>query len=174
MNFQLKQLGQGIALASLLAAAGTAYGATQGTLGADSTGTLDVTVSIEDRVQISALNDIPLGTYSGTGPLNGSDDFCVYRNGTGLYSLQVVGSENTGPGGVFRLTNGTDFITYSVSVNDSPLLDGEDVDGTGSSTSVVCGGSTNANLGVEVAEGDLQSAPSGNYSDRITLVVSPR
>ncbi len=173
MNFKLQQLGQGIALASLLAAAGTTYGATQGSLGAESTGSLDVTVTIEERVQISGLNDIALGTYSGAGDLSGSDDFCVYRNGTGFYTLEV-GSQNPATSGAFRLTNGTAFIPYSVSVNGTSLLHGENVEGTGHASSVTCGSSTNASLAVEVLASDLQAAPSGAYADTITLVVSPR
>ncbi len=171
MNFKLKQLGQGIALASLLAAAGTAYGAEDGTLGGTSTGSLDVLVEIADRVQISGLDDIDLGLYSGTGPLTGDDAFCIYRNGTGLYEVEIT-SENE-DGGAFRMVSGTNFINYSVTFNTASVSSGDEVSGTGDATSLTCGGSTNTTLAVTVAEAELQSAVSGNYADTITMVVSP-
>jgi len=189
MNFWLKQLGQGIAVAASMAAAGAAYSAEDGQLGTTSTGTLDVAVEVEDRVQISGLNDIPFGTYSGTGNLRSSDGFCVYRNGTGLYSLQVESAHPDGDtfrlstrGGPVRPTRpnrpspGTDttFIPYSVIINGVLISHGEVVNGTGSAISATCSGEINAEVAVEVAASDLQAAPSGSYEDTITLTLSPR
>ncbi len=173
MNFKLKQLGQGIALASLLAAGGMVSAAEDGTLGATSTGSLDVLVSIADRVQISGLDDIDLGAYSGSGELTGSDSFCVYRNGTGLYDVEI--SSANADGGAFRMVSGTDnFLTYTVTFAGEAVSSGEEIEGAGHSTSVTCGGGTNTTLAVSVAEAALQGAVSGSYADTVTMVVSPR
>lgn len=178
MAFTIHKLGQGIALASLLAAAGSAYSANDGSLGATSTGDLDVSVEIADRVQISGLNDIDFGAYAGSGDLNGGDAFCVYRNGTGAYSVTITSAEAAG--GSFRLSNGTDFIPYSVSFNDdadiaggSAVSAGDTLNGAGHASSVSCGGSSNASIGVSIAASALQAAPSGVYTDTITLLVEP-
>lgn len=178
MAFAIHKLGKGIALASLLAAAGTAYSANDGSLGATSTGDLDVRVDIADRVQISGLNDIDFGAYAGAGDLDGSDAFCVYRNGTGSYNVTI--SSAGADGGNFRLSNGTSFIAYSVRFNDdaditggSDVSSGDTLAGTGSATSVTCGGASNASLGVSIAANALQAAPSGIYTDTITLLVEP-
>lgn len=170
MNFQLGKLGKGIALASFLTASGGVLAAEQGTLGETSTGKLDVLVDIADRVQISGLNDIDLGTYTGTGDLVGDDSFCVYRNGTGAYKV-TVSSENA-DGGTFRVSNGTDHIAYSVKYNDTEnLTSGQELSATGHATSVTCGGSDNATLEVRMLEAALQAAPTGDFSDTITLYV---
>lgn len=179
MAFAINKLGKGIALASLLAAAGSAYSANDGSLGATSTGDLDVIVSVADRVQISGLNDIDFGAYAGTGGLDGNDAFCVYRNGTGAYSVSIDSPQ--ADGGNFRLSDGSNFIAYSVTFNDdadiaggSAVSSGDPLTGTGSATSLTCGGASNASLGVSIAENDLQAAASGNYTDTLTLVVSPQ
>ncbi len=178
MAFAINKLGKGIALASLMAAAGTAYSATDGTLGATSTGSLDVRVEIADRVQISGLDDIDLGTYSGSGDLDGSDAFCVYRNGTGGYEVTI--SSPQADDGAFRLRSGDEFIAYSVTFNDeaeitggSAVNSGDKLAGTGSATSVTCGNGSNASLGVSIAAVALQAAPTGVYTDTITLLVEP-
>lgn len=179
MAFAINKLGKGIALASLLAAAATAYSAEDGSLDATSTGSLDVSVAITDRVQITGLNDIDFGAYTGTGALDGNDAFCVYRNGTGAYNVTVSSAE--ADGGTFRLRNGTDFIAYSVTFNDdaditggSAVTSGQTLAGSGSANSLTCGGASNASLGVSIAANDLQAAASGNYIDTITLMVAPQ
>ncbi|MCC5888714.1 MAG: spore coat protein U domain-containing protein [Gammaproteobacteria bacterium] len=178
MAFAINKLGKGIALASLMVAAGTAYSANDGSLGATSTGDLTVSVDIANRVQISGLNDIDFGTYAGSGDLERSDDFCVYRNGTGSYNVTISSSQ--AEGGSFRLVNGPNAIPYSVRFNDaaditggSDVSSGDTLAGTGSATSLTCGGSSNASLGVSIAASALQAAPSGFYTDVITLLVEP-
>jgi len=178
MAFAINKLGKSIALASLLAAAGTAYSANDGSLGATSTGDLDVSVDIADRVQISGLDDIDFGAYAGFGDLDSNDAFCVYRNGTGAYNVTISSAE--ADGGTFRLSNGSDFIAYSVSFNDdADITGGTDVGsgdtlaGNGSATSLTCGGASNASLGVSIPENVLQAAASGAYTDTITLLVEP-
>ena len=62
----MPQIGKALAVAAVATfAASNAFAATQGTLGATSTGSLNITLTIDQLVQISALNDIALGNYTG-------------------------------------------------------------------------------------------------------------
>ena len=174
------RIARSIALASALAgAAAGALAASDGSLGADSTGTLGLSLDIADRVQITGLSDIALGTYSGSGDLTGSASFCVYRNGTGLYDLKASSANEDGV--VFRAIGGGEFIPYAVKVDaDTDASDGVAVDsGTaetglqGHATATDCGGSDNAAVQVSFAEADLQAASTSAYADTITLLVTP-
>ncbi|HSG89845.1 MAG TPA: hypothetical protein VLA56_11585 [Pseudomonadales bacterium] len=173
------KIARSIALVSALIASGSALAANDGTRGLESTGDLQVTLSVNDRVQITRLNDIALGAFSGTGDLVGADGFCAYRNGSGLYDLTV--SSANAAAGVFRAVSGTDFLAYTVKVDQ----DADASDGTlttsgavqaglaGSGTSTTCANSDNAAVEVTFAEADLQAAPTGAYVDTLTLLVQP-
>ncbi|MCW9015528.1 MAG: hypothetical protein OQJ89_01045, partial [Kangiellaceae bacterium] len=63
-------------LFALGVASSSVMAATQGTLGTTSTGTLDITLDIDNLMRVSNLDDINLGTYAGAGNLTGSDAFC--------------------------------------------------------------------------------------------------
>ena len=175
------RIARSIALASALAGAATgALAANDGSLGTSSTGDLGVSLAIADRVQITGLDDIPLGTYGGSGNLTGSAAFCVYRNGTGLYDLEATSANEQA--GTFKASNGTNDIDYAVKVDeDTDASDGILVDsGTaetglqGHASATDCGGSDNASLQVSFAEADLQAAPTSSaYNDTITLLVTP-
>ena len=175
------RIARSIALASALAGAATgALAANDGSLGTSSTGDLAVTLSIADRVQITGLEDITLGTYGGSGGLTGDATFCVYRNGTGVYDLVATSANEQA--GAFKASDGTDEIVYAVKVDeDTDPSDGFDVSSgtaktglTGDDAATDCGGNDNASLRVSFAEADLQAAPTSNgYADTITLLVTP-
>ena len=174
------RIARSIALASALAGAATGVlAANDGSLGTSSTGDLGVTLAIADRVQITGLDDIALGTYAGSGDLSGEALFCVYRNGTGLYDLKA--SSAHAEAGVFRAAGSGEFIDYAVKVDeDTDPSDGILVDSgtaetglTGHASATDCGGSNNASLQVSFSEADLQAASTSNYADTITLLVTP-
>lgn len=177
MKFQ--QIARTVAFASALLASAGAFPASDGTLGADSTAEITISLNIEERVQVSGLDDIALGTYAGTGDLEGASSFCVYRNGSGLFDLTVTSTN--ADGGAFRATDGTDFIAYTVRVDDSidasrgrRAASGSTVTGlSGSGSSTNCGGAEQAALAVTFSEAALQAAPSGNFSDVIVVRVEP-
>lgn len=152
----------------------------QGTLGATSTGSLDIDVSIQNLVLISGLNNISLGTYNGTDPsLTGSDSFCVYRNGSGSYTATVSGSYNAGAGTGFLVYGGTgsDTMAYTVTYNGTGITHGSTTaTQTGNSSSQSCVGdvgNVNATIGVTIQGSVLQAAPTGNYLGTITILISP-
>ena len=94
----MPQIGKALAVAAVATfAASNAFAATQGTLGATSTGSLNITLTIDALVQISALDDIPLGNYTGGANMTGADDLCVYSN-TGGYEITATGDDGAGGG----------------------------------------------------------------------------
>lgn len=160
-----------LAAAGILMTSAGAMAATQGTAGATSTGTAVVSVTIADIVQISDMNDFAFGTYSGTGNLNGTDNVCIYRNGTGNYTVTATGS---GAANAFTMTDGTNTIAYSVSLDGANLTTGTATNQTGAhATSANCGGTPNKALAVNVLAADLQAAPAGAYTGTLTLLVAP-
>lgn len=150
-----------------------------GVLGADSTGTADVTLSLTESVQISNMKDIALGEYAGTGDLESVTTFCVYRHGGGGYSLTL-----TADTGDFALDSGStgQSIPFAARVDDDlDASDGELVayntvtsNALSGSNSVTCDGNDNASLAVSFDESDLQSARSAaDYQATVTLFVEP-
>jgi len=162
---------------SLLSA--QALAASDGSLGADSTGTSDLSLTIADRVQVTGMDDIALGAYSGSGTMTGESEFCVYRNGADDYRLTLTTDQ-----GSFAVASATtlDSIAFSASIDDdTDASDGESmtyntasaVALTGSS-SLTCGGGSNAALEVSFAEAALQAASSANdYQATVTVFVEP-
>lgn len=155
------------------------FAASDGTAGATSSGTSDVSLTINDRVQITSMADIALGAYGGSGALTGQSDYCVFRNGGDNYKLNL-----TSTGGVFQVVSGTtsDSIAFTVQVDDDTdaSAGGETLSyGSDSSVAMVasssltCGSADNASIYVSFAEADMIAAPPASYLATITLTVSP-
>ena len=160
---------------------GVAQAATSDGLLADpSIGTADVQVIIDDLVQVTNLNGIDFGTYGGTLDLTGTDEMCIYRNGTGAYDIQLD-SANPGAGNEFRMISGANFITYQLKFDD----DNDASDGTvflsgdslmnqaGHASATDCGSVDNAEIEVFITEATLQGSVAGSYLDTVTLTISP-
>ncbi|MCB1692524.1 MAG: hypothetical protein KDI19_07130 [Pseudomonadales bacterium] len=178
MNNFSKKIVTGFAFAASFAAM-NAMAATQGSLGADSTATSDITLEVADRVQITSVEDITLGAWSGSGNLTGSTDFCVYRSGGDDYQLTL-----TADTGAFQVDSATasDSIAFTAKVDDDlDASDGESLAyntatsaALAGSSSFTCGGSDNAQLEVTFAEAALQAASTANdYQATVTLLVEP-
>lgn len=150
--------------------------ATQGNEGATSIGSLNLIVGVGDKVRISGLSDIS-GTFNGTNDIVGNSAACIYRNGTGNYSIRAEGS---GQNGSFVIASGSTTVPYQVSFNDGSGLvamsSGVDLIGrTGAdrfSPSCATNGNT-ASVAVTIAATDLAQVPGANYSGTLTLVVAP-
>lgn len=153
--------------ASLVAFAGSAAAVTQdGLLDTTSTGTADVLIVKQNAVQLTDLDDLDFGAPQlVTADLTVSDDVCVFST-TGGYSVSAS-SPNA-----FSMVAGTDTMAYDIDWNGSDI-EAAAVTGTGDSTSLNCGGGTNATIVVTIAEAAFNAAPPGNYVDTVTLTVSP-
>ena len=177
MNINSRKLVRGALLGLASAALSvTALAATDGAVGFNSTGTVDITLTVNDEVRISNLTDINLGVFSGADAV-GSSSACVYRNGTGAYQILATGD---GAGGAFSLTDGANTVAYSIDFDDGtgaiPMTSGIPVIGrTGadpaSSTCATTG--NNATVAATVAAVDAATLPAGTYAGTLTLVVSP-
>lgn len=156
--------------------------ATQGQVGTSSTGTILISVAVPKLARVSKLEDIQLGTWTGTGDLTGNaNQICVWTN-SGTYSVTAQ-SENT-EGDQFNLKasdGGT--LSYSVAwaqsgnqtsgqtLSPNSPLTGQSTNATSSDCSQ--GPSSTAGLFVQVSEDALSSVPDGSYSDTLTLVITP-
>lgn len=175
---KLNKIVAGFAFAATLTA-GQAMAASQGTVGATSTGSTDVTLEIADRVQISGVDDIALGAWSGSGDMTGVSEFCVYRSDAGNYKVTLTAST-----GAFQLTSATtlDNIAFTARIDDDlDASNGEALTyNTASAVALVgsnsytCGGVENAELHVTFAEAALQAASTANdYTATVTVLVEP-
>ncbi|MFK7854964.1 MAG: hypothetical protein AB8B79_12655 [Granulosicoccus sp.] len=152
----------------------TAIAATQGNLGASSTGSSDVMIIKDNVVQLSGVGDLDLGQHNSTDiDLTANDDVCVF-NSTATYSVTVESA-----GSAFELRNGAEAIPYSVlwttsaapatAMTHQAALGGN----VGDRTSPNCNGGTNANFAVQVSSVDFNAAVPGTYTDTLTLMIEP-
>ncbi len=160
-------------LVSAFLISGSAFAASQGSLGLTSTGSSDVIIIKDNAVQISGVDDLDFGTTAVLGAANNSltDSVCVFSS-TGLYSINVASA------GIGFALNGTgaaaDAIAYTVKwgtqdlTNNVPL-----VNQPANATSLTCDGTTNADFTVTVDPTSFNDAKPDTYSDTLTLLVEP-
>ena len=150
----------------------------QGSLGTTSTGKSDVSLTIADRVQITGMDNIPLGTYSDKGDLVYNEAYCVYRNGAGNYKVNVTTDDAE-----FKVVsaNASDEVAFTVRVdgdndasNGAAILHGADSGNVTSAATTDCGGGDNGAIEITLTEADLQAAQTANdYTATITILVTP-
>jgi hypothetical protein len=163
-------------IASSLLAAGTLFGATDGDQGSTSTGTTTVSVTKTSEVKISGLEDIALAVQA-DGSATGTTSACIYRNGTGSYSLTANGD---GAASSFSLSDGgSNVMPYTVTFDDgsgaAALTKNTALTGLSNADtlSTTCNGTTNATIAITVATADFSSAPAGDYTGTLTLIIAP-
>jgi len=158
-----------------------AFAATNGAVGASSTGTSTVTAFVGSLVRVTAIDDLALGTWTGTGSLSTADNVCIWTT-TGGYNVTATG--DGGAGTDFELSNGAaGSLAYSVKWDDAPssatlttMTTGTALTGQVSganTTDCNAGANLSATVSVEIAEGALTAADSGSYSGVLTLVIAP-
>lgn len=165
--------------AGALVLAAPVQSATQGSLGATSTGTAVVSVVLPSRVRITGLADLAIGTYVGPDS-SAAGNVCVYSNTDG-YNITVTSAE--GSFAMAGLTTPADTVTYAVEWDDvtgsttgvalayNTALTGQTTPAAGN---VTCGGGTNASLIVRVVDADIGATDSAQtYQGTLTLVVAP-
>ncbi|MFK7994153.1 MAG: hypothetical protein AB8B87_08440 [Granulosicoccus sp.] len=172
----MKNLNKVILVTALsVVASAAAHAATQGTIGATSTGTSDVLLVKQNAVMITDVADLDLGTLNNTAvDLVASDDVCVF-NSTSSYEVTVTsanaafalsdGATGTIPYAVTWASNGGAAAAVAYNTGIGGLL--------GDQASTSCGGGTNATFAVSVLAADFNSADPGTYSDTLTLMIEP-
>jgi spore coat protein U-like protein len=164
--------------AALLAAAPftpSAHAASQGTLGATSSGSIDIDLIIPNLAQISGLDDLST-TWTG-GNVAMTENFCVFST-TRSYTIQADSANGTGTD--FRLHNGGNYIVYDVDWTDTAPVTVNLNHGSpsatlaSSATSATCGGGTNTSLTVNIVGTAISAVPAATYTDTLTLLVTPQ
>ncbi len=147
---------------------------TQGEMGASSTGAIAISLTTEDQIKVSNLTDIRLSENE-NGDYTGSSPACIFRNGTGSYSITVYGS---GAGHSFTLSNGgTSILTYRITFDDGTgaqsLISNSVLSGRthADTRSKFCANGNNAKINISIA--DSAPIPGETYSGILTLTVSP-
>lgn len=177
MKFTMMKAVAVAATIAVASATGTAHAASQGSLGSTSTGSVVINATIPNLAQISRLDDINLGSWSGA-DMNGSDQFCVFSS---TRSYTITATSANGAAAVFRLKDaGTNYIPYTVSWTDSaatslPLLNAvTSLPFATNATSTNCGGGDNTTVSINVPTAGIGSVPAGAYSDTLTMLVTPQ
>jgi len=157
------------------------FAATDGTLGATSTGDTGITLGVSNLVRITGMNDLSFGTYSGVADFKKDDDVCIWTNQAG--GNYKVTPKGDGASFAFTVTRGAGSpLAYTVKWNNTTGVSGNTsltantLSGAfsgASTTSSTCGGGVNANLQVIFDEATLLSSVPGTYTGVITLVISP-
>jgi len=161
---------------------GPAHAATDGSLGATSTGTVSISASVPSRARITGLTDVAFTGQDPATPASNAQSICVWSNtSTKAYSITATGS---GTSNAFTLTNGTGTVPYSVewsatsgATSGSALTTGSASSSlTSSATSQNCssGPTSSASLIVKMSTTDLGTMTGGSsYTGTLTLLVTP-
>ena len=153
----------------------TAHAANDGTLGATSTGDIDITLVVPNLAQISRLDDV--GTTWAGGNVTLNESFCVFST-TRLYTIQADSANGTGT--TFRLHNAGNYIPYEVDWTDTGgTPDNMDhatplASQATTATAVDCGAADNTTLTVSILGTDIAAVPAASYTDTLTLLVTPQ
>jgi hypothetical protein len=165
---------KGMLIAVSLFSSSAVLAATQGTLGTvNSQGTINISATIGNLIQISALNDVVFPAAT----LTASEAFCVYRNGlTGAYGVQLD-SANGAAAGDYDLLVAGNRIGYTVTWNGVSITEGAaalaDAAFVGNTTDTTCGAATNATVALSLIGTEYSAAPAGTYVDVLTMTVTP-
>jgi len=167
-----------LSLIGALLAPTTSLAATDGAFGLVSQGSTDISIIRGDTAQASGLEDIVLAPWTeGSTPPRGTATACIFTS-TGSYQVSATSSNGTGT--AFRLTSGTAFINYAVRWNDGvgglqQLSNGVPLSGlVGDSTSPNCSGANPATIQVNITRARMSAAPTGSYSDTLTVMITPQ
>ena len=165
-----------------LAAGSAAQAASQGSLGATSTGSLSVSVSVPNRVRLSGLTDVAFTNQDPSVAASNAQNVCVWSNtSTKGYNVTATGS---GAGNAFTLASGASNVAYSVEwagnsgqSAGTALATGAALTGlTSTATNATCsaGASSTASLIVKIPSANLQNMQAATtYTGTLTLVVAP-
>lgn len=158
-----------------------ALAATQGSMGATSTGSISITATVPNRARISGLTDVAFTNVDPSVDAASSQGPCVWSNtATRKYTIEATGS---GASNAFTLTDGSVTVPYSVgwaastgATTLTALNAGTASSAfTATSTNIACSGGADSTLKVSILANDLQNMVATNtYSGTLTLVVTPQ
>jgi hypothetical protein len=169
------------ALIGALGASMPAVAATQGTVGATSTGALAITASVPNRASITSLADISFAAIDPATAATRTQGPCVWSNtATRKYTITANGS---GTAGAFTLTDGAVVVPYSVgwaatagASSFTTLASGAASAAlVATSANVACSAGVDSTMQVAITAANLQTMVATNsYNGTLTLVVTPQ
>ena len=164
------------------------YSATQGTLGATSTGSVNISITKSYQADITDLTDMTYGAWNiSNGAVTLTSNVCVYSS-TGSYTVAATGS---GTSGAFTLGSGGNTVAYSVTwnsggagslANTGAVLTASAASSTlnnASTTSANCSGGGSSNDTARVIVGitltNMQNAVTSTtaYTGTLTMIITP-
>ena len=163
--------------------AGQAMSATDGALGATSTGTVSISASVPTRARITGLSDVAFTNQDPGTPAASAQDVCVWSN-TATKAYTVTASGN-GTANAFTLSNGSSTVPYSVAWASSINQTSGTALATGTASASLTSTATNqtcasgpvasASLIVGISTTDLGTMSAGsNYLGTLTLLITPQ
>jgi hypothetical protein len=155
--------------------------ATDGSLGPTSTGSATISITIPTLVSITDVQNLNLGTFTGSGDLSADDSVCVYTNlPAATYKITASGN---GDDSAFTIKSVSDVtIPYEVYWNDQPSPGGTELtsglasatqSGANTSSQTCDGDGNNANFRVRILEEHLAASPPAVYTGTLSLLVEP-
>jgi hypothetical protein len=159
-----------------------AAAATQGTLGATSTGSVAISASVPNRARITGLSDVAFTNQDPSTAASDAQNVCVWSNtATKAYTLTASGS---GTASAFTLSNGATTVPYSVEWASSSGQTSGTAMTTGTASASLTSTATNQNcasgpaasasLVVKMSTTDLGTMSAGSsYTGTLTLLVTP-
>jgi len=160
-----------------------AAAASQGTLGATSTGSIAISASVPNRARITGLSDVSFTNQDPSTPASSAQDVCVWSNtATKAYTITATGS---GTGSAFTLSDGSGTVPYSVEwASTSGQTSGTALTEGTASASLTSGANNqtcsiapaaSASLVVKIGTTDLGTMSAGSsYTGTLTLLVTPQ
>ena len=178
-TFNFKTIQTSLFTAAAIVLTAPAWAATDGMFDATSSGSVDISLTIADKVKISNLSDIAL-TDDGNGNFVGTSTACVYRNGSGAYSMTATGSGTASAFTIAEGGGGGATLAYAVTYDDgggaealtASVALGSLADANTTEDDCSTAGN-NGTVSVNVASADASSAVAGAYVGTLTLVVAP-
>ncbi len=156
--------------------------ATDGSLGATSTGSISITASVPNRARISGLSDVVFASQDPATAASDAQSVCVWSNtATKAYTVTASGD---GSGSAFTLASGGSSVPYQVQwAGTSGATTGTVLTAGSASASFAStpptriarlGPSASASLIVGIDPADLSTMSAGaNYAGTLTLLVTP-
>jgi hypothetical protein len=167
-----------LAAVVLGATAAPAMAATQGNIGATSTGSTAISARSGIFIWITALDDLNFGTWNGSSNLTRDSFHCVGTNqATRRFNIRAVGS---GAGGAFTLADGSGgTLAYAAAyrsgtgVNRALSPNVAQTGHVGVALSACRGGSQTMRLRLTISAAQFGAARDGVYTGTLTLTVAP-
>lgn len=171
-----------MAVAAGMSMTGAAWAATDGTVGATSSGSVDVLLVIPSLIQVVVEGNVDLGIFDPAAAADetGATGACVRTNGATTYDITATSANDAA--GVFRMSDGgTNFIAYTFNWGGVALTSGvlNDNGGAGFNRDnagpgfTTCTATGNGKIDVVVPEANMLGAEAGSYQDTVTLLVAP-